>query len=138
MLHGLVVDAAADRELLRVAGQCDGVRCDMAMLVLPDVFERTWGRLAPPFWPEATHNGYSAGVHLRANSNFGEFASRKRPDLAEVCQERVYRIRSLFGLLAHPPMTRSFQHCDFCAGALGRTARERFSANKGIFRSDNR
>ena len=30
-------------ELLKIAGQCDGVRCDMAMLVLPDVFERTWG-----------------------------------------------------------------------------------------------
>jgi hypothetical protein len=25
----------------------------MAMLVLPDVFERTWGRRAPPFWPNA-------------------------------------------------------------------------------------
>jgi hypothetical protein len=25
----------------------------MAMLVLPDVFERTWGRRAPLFWPEA-------------------------------------------------------------------------------------
>jgi hypothetical protein len=41
-------------ELLRVSGQCDGVRCDMAMLVLPDVFERTWGRRAAPFWPRAT------------------------------------------------------------------------------------
>jgi hypothetical protein len=28
-------------ELVRIAGQCEGVRCDMAMLVLPDVFERT-------------------------------------------------------------------------------------------------
>jgi hypothetical protein len=44
--------AAMRGELLRIAGQCDGVRCDMAMLVLPDVFERTWGRRAPPFWPE--------------------------------------------------------------------------------------
>jgi hypothetical protein len=26
----------------------------MAMLVLPEVFERTWGRRAPLFWPEAT------------------------------------------------------------------------------------
>src|SRR5207344_3518905 len=34
--------------------QCDGVRCDMAMLVLPDVFERTWGRRPAPFWPLAT------------------------------------------------------------------------------------
>ncbi|HTV41031.1 MAG TPA: alpha-amylase family glycosyl hydrolase [Candidatus Sulfotelmatobacter sp.] len=41
-------------ELLRISRQCDGVRCDMAMLVLPDVFERTWGVQAPMFWPEAT------------------------------------------------------------------------------------
>jgi hypothetical protein len=40
-------------ELLKIAGQCDGVRCDMAMLVLPEVFERTWGRPARPFWPDA-------------------------------------------------------------------------------------
>lgn len=40
-------------ELVTIAGQCDGVRCDMAMLVLPDVFERTWGRRAPLFWPGA-------------------------------------------------------------------------------------
>ncbi|MBX3441944.1 MAG: hypothetical protein KF774_06035 [Planctomyces sp.] len=41
-------------ELLSIAEQCDGVRCDMAMLVLPDVFERTWGQRAPEFWPAAT------------------------------------------------------------------------------------
>jgi hypothetical protein len=41
-------------ELLKIAGQCDGVRCDMAMLLLPDVFERTWDIPAQPFWPEAT------------------------------------------------------------------------------------
>jgi len=41
-------------ELERIAGQCDGVRCDMAMLVLPDVFESTWGVQAELFWPKAT------------------------------------------------------------------------------------
>jgi len=41
-------------ELMKIAGQCDGVRCDMAMLVLPDVFERTWGIHAEPFWAGAT------------------------------------------------------------------------------------
>lgn len=41
-------------ELVKIAGQCDGVRCDMAMLVLPEVFERTWGQRAPLFWPKAT------------------------------------------------------------------------------------
>jgi len=40
-------------ELLQIADQCDGVRCDMAMLVLPEVFARTWGISAPPFWPKA-------------------------------------------------------------------------------------
>jgi hypothetical protein len=45
--------AAMMGELLKIAAQCDGVRCDMAMLVLPDVFERTWGRRAPLFWPNA-------------------------------------------------------------------------------------
>jgi hypothetical protein len=41
-------------ELRRVAARCDGVRCDMAMLVLPDVFERTWGISTEPFWPGTT------------------------------------------------------------------------------------
>ena len=41
-------------ELEGIAGQCDGVRCDMAMLVLPEVFERTWGIRADLFWPKAT------------------------------------------------------------------------------------
>jgi hypothetical protein len=41
-------------ELVKIARQCDGVRCDMAMLVLPEVFERTWGIPCQPFWPQAT------------------------------------------------------------------------------------
>jgi hypothetical protein len=50
-------------ELGRVSERCDGVRCDMAMLVQPQVFLRTWGdRALPrdgsppqdaPFWPDA-------------------------------------------------------------------------------------
>jgi hypothetical protein len=48
--------------LERIAGMCDGVRCDMAMLVLKNVFARTWGERATPegedhaegeFWEEA-------------------------------------------------------------------------------------
>lgn len=41
-------------ELRRIARQCDGVRCDMAMLVLPEVFERTWRINSHLFWPRAT------------------------------------------------------------------------------------
>jgi hypothetical protein len=43
--------------LMSIGDQCDGVRCDMAMLLLNDVFARTWGDLAGPrpereFWPD--------------------------------------------------------------------------------------
>lgn len=40
-------------ELLRAGELCDGLRSDMAMLILPEVFERTWGVPAVPFWEEA-------------------------------------------------------------------------------------
>lgn len=48
--------------LRTIAQHADGVRCDMAMLVLNDVFQQTWGHTIdllwtmPPgeFWPEAT------------------------------------------------------------------------------------
>ena len=36
-LRAAVVETVRD-----IAGQCDGIRCDMAMLVMNDVFERTW------------------------------------------------------------------------------------------------
>ncbi len=32
--------------LLDIAGQCDGLRCDMAMLLINSIFERTWGNRA--------------------------------------------------------------------------------------------
>jgi glycosidase len=54
---------AMTQVLLKLADIADGVRADMAMLVLPEVFQRTWGeRSLPadgadpvdePFWPEA-------------------------------------------------------------------------------------
>ncbi len=33
-----------------IAGKCDGLRCDLAMLLLQDVFENTWKRPMQPFW----------------------------------------------------------------------------------------
>lgn len=40
-------------ELLSIAAQCGGVRCDMAMLIDPSIFERTWGRPMSDFWAPA-------------------------------------------------------------------------------------
>jgi hypothetical protein len=47
------LQSARMAELAAIAEQCDGVRCDMAMLQLPAVFQRTWGRTPAPFWPKA-------------------------------------------------------------------------------------
>jgi hypothetical protein len=35
--------SAAVQAVATIAGQCDGIRCDMAMLFLNGIFERTWG-----------------------------------------------------------------------------------------------
>lgn len=43
---------AMKEELRKIAALSDGVRCDMAMLLLPEVFERTWNRKIQPFWPQ--------------------------------------------------------------------------------------
>ena len=48
---------AAVATVLDIARQCDGVRCDMAMLMMNSVFERTWGdragaRPATEYWVE--------------------------------------------------------------------------------------
>ena len=41
------------KQLSKIASLCDGVRCDMAMLILPDIFKNTWGKCAEPFWNDA-------------------------------------------------------------------------------------
>ena len=48
--------AATVATLKDIAGQCDGMRCDMAMLMTNQVFAKTWGGRAGPepaeeFWP---------------------------------------------------------------------------------------
>jgi hypothetical protein len=48
--------AATAETLGSIAAQCDGIRCDMAMLLTSEVFARTWGSHAGPapdeeFWP---------------------------------------------------------------------------------------
>lgn len=48
---------AVTETLIDIAGQCDGVRCDMAMLLCNDIFAHTWRGYTGPvpdqdFWPE--------------------------------------------------------------------------------------
>lgn len=49
------VQQAMIRTLRSISELCDGVRCDMAMLVLNDIFHRTWGKLPDE---KATSQGY--------------------------------------------------------------------------------
>ena len=56
------LQAARIAELIGIAGKCDGVRCDMAMLLLPEVFQRTWDLTPEPFWPRATAAVREAGL----------------------------------------------------------------------------
>ncbi len=68
------LQSAQRRELMQIAKQCDGVRCDMAMLLLPEIIERTWGAKATLsdgqnkttqcFWPTAIQE---------VRANFPEF-----------------------------------------------------------------
>jgi Alpha amylase, catalytic domain len=44
---------AMSEELLKISQWCDGLRCDMAMLILPEIFQRTWGITTEPFWDNA-------------------------------------------------------------------------------------
>ena len=49
--------AAAITTVNAIADQCDGVRCDMAMLMMNEIFESTWGERAGErperdYWPE--------------------------------------------------------------------------------------
>ena len=52
--------SAMRKLLLSIATKCDGVRCDMAMLLLNEVFAKTWSHLpasgpnlSQEFWPDA-------------------------------------------------------------------------------------
>jgi glycosidase len=64
--------AAVVETLGAIAAQCDGVRCDMAMLMMNDTFQRTWGerggpRPADDYWPTvipAVKSGHPAFVFL--------------------------------------------------------------------------
>jgi 1,4-alpha-glucan branching enzyme len=65
--------------LIDIATKCDGVRCDMAMLVLPEVFKQTWGIEISPFWAEAINE-------VRAKSGAFTF-------MAEVYWDMEFRLQ---------------------------------------------
>lgn len=97
--------------LRSIAAHCDGVRCDMAMLVFNDVFDRTWRRLladrwptpVSEFWTDATRSFreliYLAEVYwdleARALEQGFDFAYDKRLLDALHSQSRASRVRAV-------------------------------------------
>jgi hypothetical protein len=93
-------------QLLAVAGRCDGVRCDMAMLVLNEVFEKTWKEFPPAKFVVPPSGGSASGPPEGGTTNLiSEFWSdaiqatkRAHPDflfLAEVYWGMEARLQAL-------------------------------------------
>jgi hypothetical protein len=59
--------------LLGLARMCDGVRCDMAMLCLRDVFARTWAHAAPPPDEDVAHGEFWAAAAERVRAEHPQF-----------------------------------------------------------------
>jgi glycosidase len=74
---------AVRKELVKVADLCDGVRCDMAMLILPEVFMRTWGIEMQPFWDKTID-------HIRAIRSDFTFMAEVYWDLEWILQEQGF------------------------------------------------
>lgn len=78
--------AAALGTICQIAAQCDGVRCDMAMLLLNEVFARTWGERAgtPP------ETEYWAGLIAAAKDAHPDFLF-----IAEAYWDLEWRLQQL-------------------------------------------
>jgi glycosidase len=76
--------------LVRLGALCDGVRCDMAMLVLSDIIERTWGEDANvPVSEEATGEFWAEAI---------DAVKKDHPDflfIAEAYWDLEWRLMSL-------------------------------------------
>ncbi len=92
--------------LLDVAEECDGVRCDMAMLVLQDIFRRTWGDGPNP--AEAKVEFWSAAIDaVRARHPDFRFIAEAYWGLEERLQllgfDHTYN-KSLYDMVVHQNM----------------------------------
>ncbi len=110
-------------KLLAISEQCDGVRCDMAMLILPNILKQTWGaRLgANPsersFWREAIAAVLGRHPHFLflAESYWGKEAELQREGFHFTYDKTLYdRLlhSDFYGAREHLRADASYQkHC---------------------------
>ena len=95
--------------LATIAAHCDGVRCDMAMLVLNDVFERTWkepldlrlGNQATEFWPEA-RSAVPGSVSPKSIGTSNGLQQRLPLHLRQATLDRLTATRMTFAGISRP------------------------------------
>jgi hypothetical protein len=115
---------AATATVASIAGQCDGVRCDMAMLMLNDVFERTWGARAGPrpatqFWDDLI-------ATVRAAHPDFFFIAEAYWELEWELQQRGFDFcydKRLYDRLLHGPAESVRRHLDADLAYQGRLLR---------------
>ncbi|MGD0089512.1 MAG: alpha-amylase family glycosyl hydrolase [Planctomycetota bacterium] len=111
---------ALKSELLSVAAQCDGIRCDMAMLVLPDVVERVWGGhlganpIRKSFWKETLEElrQHYPNCLLLAQSYWDMEWRLQQEGFDFTCDRRLYerlQQNDFRGVRLHLQAERSFQ-----------------------------
>ena len=113
--HGL--RAAVIETISEIAEQCDGIRCDMAMLLLNRVFERTWGDRAG----EKPVNDYWTAIipAIKEKQREFKFIAEAYWDLEWELQQQGFDYcydKKLYDRLEHSDPESVCQHllADFC------------------------
>ncbi|MCU0484591.1 MAG: alpha-amylase family glycosyl hydrolase [Anaerolineales bacterium] len=105
---------AMQAELMHIAQCCDGVRCDMAMLVLPEVFHQTWGIRMRPFWPRVIPHVKQAfpGFVFMAEVYWDLEATLQQQGFDYTYDKRLYdrlRVQAPIPVLQHMQADLSYQ-----------------------------
>ncbi len=110
--------------LIAVGGSCDGLRCDMAMLMTNEVFARTWGERAGPA-PEADYWPTLIGSVKEAHPDL-LFMAEAYWDMEWTLQQQGFDLcydKRLYDRLAHDPAESVRGHLQADAGYQERLIR---------------
>jgi Alpha amylase, catalytic domain len=112
-----VLRGAAIETLITIGGQCDGLRCDMAMLMSNEVFARTWGKRGGPV-PEADYWPTVIDPVKRVHPDI-VFIAEVYWDLERALQEQGFELcydKRLYDRLVHEPPESVRAHLEVDAG----------------------
>jgi glycosidase len=104
---------AAIETVQSIAEQCDGMRCDMAMLLVSSIFERTWGARAGRMPPSEYWSDVIGTVRQRFEDVL--FIAEAYWDLEYTLQQQGFNYcydKRLYDRLEHGPADSIRQHLD--------------------------